>query len=112
MQDDKTIIQHYWDRDERALTETDEKYGGYCYTYNAYTSDCTGKQVKLRGVTANDVQEVKAIIESVSKASSADSTVQKIINEQLDLFIADAQSAEETAKNVQSKVSLYLKEIK
>lgn len=32
MQDDKTIIQHYWDRDERALTETDEKYGGYCYT--------------------------------------------------------------------------------
>ena len=28
--DDKTIIQHYWDRDERAVTETDEKYGAYC----------------------------------------------------------------------------------
>ncbi|MBE6853675.1 MAG: sigma-70 family RNA polymerase sigma factor [Ruminococcus sp.] len=28
--DDKTIIQHYWDRDERAITETDEKYGSYC----------------------------------------------------------------------------------
>lgn len=28
--DDKTIIQHYWDRDECAITETDEKYGSYC----------------------------------------------------------------------------------
>lgn len=28
--DDKTIIQHYWDRDERAISETDEKYGTFC----------------------------------------------------------------------------------
>lgn len=28
--DDKVIIQHYWDRDERAITETDEKYGSFC----------------------------------------------------------------------------------
>lgn len=28
--DDKTIIQHYWDRDERAISETDEKYGNFC----------------------------------------------------------------------------------
>lgn len=28
--DDKTIIQHYWDRDECAIAETDEKYGSYC----------------------------------------------------------------------------------
>ncbi len=32
MVDDNTIIQHYLDRDERAITETDEKYGGYCHT--------------------------------------------------------------------------------
>lgn len=31
MVDDKTIIQHYWDRDERALSETDEKYGRLCH---------------------------------------------------------------------------------
>lgn len=29
--DDRTIIQHYWDRDECAITETDEKYGSYCH---------------------------------------------------------------------------------
>lgn len=28
--DDKTIIQHYWDREERALSETAEKYGRFC----------------------------------------------------------------------------------
>ena len=28
--DDKVIIQHYWDREERAINETDEKYGSFC----------------------------------------------------------------------------------
>ena len=28
--DDKTIIQLYWDRDERAISETDSKYGTFC----------------------------------------------------------------------------------
>lgn len=28
--DDQIIIQHYWDRNEIALTETSEKYGSYC----------------------------------------------------------------------------------
>ena len=28
--DDRTIIQHYWDREERALSETAEKYGRFC----------------------------------------------------------------------------------
>ena len=28
--DDKTIIDLYWAREERALSETDAKYGGYC----------------------------------------------------------------------------------
>ena len=28
--DDKVIIQHYWDRDERAISETDIKYGTFC----------------------------------------------------------------------------------
>ena len=28
--DDKTIIRHYWDRNEIALKETDEKYGPFC----------------------------------------------------------------------------------
>ena len=36
--DDAQIVQMYWDRSERAITETDAKYGDYCYSiaYNAY----------------------------------------------------------------------------
>ena len=30
--DDDKIIELYWNRDERAIRETQEKYGGYCYT--------------------------------------------------------------------------------
>lgn len=30
--DDKTIIQHYWDREERAISETADKYGVFCYS--------------------------------------------------------------------------------
>ena len=35
--DDAQIVQMYWDRSERAITETDAKYGDYCYSiaYNA-----------------------------------------------------------------------------
>lgn len=30
--DDKIIVQLYWDRSEKAIVETDAKYGGYCYS--------------------------------------------------------------------------------
>ena len=30
MVDDNTIIQHYWDRDECAVSETADKYGSFC----------------------------------------------------------------------------------
>lgn len=29
--DDKLIVQLYWERSENAITETDKKYGKYCY---------------------------------------------------------------------------------
>jgi len=35
--DDASIVQLYWERSERAISETDAKYGTYCYSiaYNA-----------------------------------------------------------------------------
>ena len=35
MLDDKEIVDLYWERSERAITETDKKYGRYCH-YIAY----------------------------------------------------------------------------
>lgn len=38
--DDKSIVELYWNRSEAAITETDAKYGGYCYSiaYNILTN--------------------------------------------------------------------------
>ena len=47
-----------------------------------------------------------------NKAVLYDSRAAKIIYEEFEQFINDKQSAEETAKNIQNKVSVYLKEIK
>lgn len=30
--DDQTIVSLYWQRSEQAISETDRKYGGYCYS--------------------------------------------------------------------------------
>lgn len=39
--DDKEIVQLYWDREHRAITETASKYGGYC---NAIAKNILGNQ--------------------------------------------------------------------
>ena len=38
--DDRSIVELYWNRSEAAITETDAKYGGYCYSiaYNILTN--------------------------------------------------------------------------
>lgn len=41
-----------------------------------------------------------------------DSRTTEIIKEEFDIFINGGQSAEDTAKSIQNKVSIYLKEIK
>ena len=39
--DDQKIIDLYWSRSETAITETDRKYGKYCYSiaYNILTNN-------------------------------------------------------------------------
>ena len=37
---DSQIVQLYWDRDERAIPETAEVYGAYCYTIAQDSEEC------------------------------------------------------------------------
>lgn len=39
--DDKNIVDLYWQRSEKAIVETDSKYGGYCFSiaYNVLASN-------------------------------------------------------------------------
>ena len=52
------------------------------------------------------------LISSATVTSLSDSVVREIIVEQTSAYFSDEQSAEETTKNIQNKVSVYLKEIK
>ena len=39
--DDKNIVDLFWQRSEKAIVETDSKYGGYCFSiaYNVLTNN-------------------------------------------------------------------------
>ena len=39
--DDKSIVDLYWQRSEKAIVETDSKYGGYCFSiaYNVLANN-------------------------------------------------------------------------
>ncbi len=79
---------------------------------NVHTTDIYGKTIKLRSISNAELEELTGIISSASLSSSGDSTAFGIVNEQLEIYLSDGQSAEETAKNIQNKVTMYLNEIR
>lgn len=70
-----------------------------------------GEEIKLRPVETTTADKLMDMIENAPKATLHDSRIVDVISEQYDIFIEGGQSAKETADAVQSKVSLYLKEI-
>ncbi|MBR3023729.1 MAG: hypothetical protein IKH71_04690, partial [Oscillospiraceae bacterium] len=60
----------------------------------------------------NDSERINKLIDNASRSVVKDSRINMIIDEQTDLYFSGSQSAEETADNIQKKVSLYLKEIR
>lgn len=87
-----------------------------CKTYSYQDSFPIKKSVfdmlagNIEGMN-DKTDKILSLISSVSKTTLSDSSVRKIIKEQTDIFFNDNQSAEETAKNIQNKVTLYLNEI-
>ncbi|MBR6599571.1 MAG: hypothetical protein IKK88_04655 [Oscillospiraceae bacterium] len=91
---------------EKALKKHQSEYAKGDNT--SYTYD--GEEVTLKAVDGELADSLVNMIDS-SKLVLSDSRIIKIIDEQYDIFIEGGQSAKETADAVQSKVSLYLKEI-
>ena len=79
---------------------------------NTQTTDCYGKRINLKAPDEVVFEKVNNLISSASVTSLSDSKIREIINEQTSLYYSDVRSAEDTAKNIQKKVSMYLKEIK
>lgn len=77
-----------------------------------YWPSSDGKQIKLKNIDSETLERLKKALNDVERGVTFDSNIYKIINEQAEIFLNNGQSAEETAKIIQSKVSIYLKEIK
>lgn len=71
-----------------------------------------GKNIKIKKIDKKSVDNIRNAVERTETAALYDSGTAKIIDEEYSAFIDGVQSAKETAKNIQSKVSLYLKEVK
>ncbi len=71
-----------------------------------------GESTKLNPLDSKSIEKFTKLVENTSRAAVSDSKINKIINEQVKTFFEDGQSAKEAAEAIQSKASLYLKEIK
>lgn len=90
-----------------------------------YTTDSTGKQVEMPkttwgfgngenieifAMTQEEYDELMELINSTTRIYTYDNDLYDIIVDECSAFFAGQRSAEETAKNVQSRVSLYVNE--
>jgi ABC-type glycerol-3-phosphate transport system substrate-binding protein len=72
--------------------------------------DMTLPKYKNYALTEEDIARVRDAIEGASILAISDNTARNIVNEELGAFYAGAKTAEETAKIIQSRVSLYVSE--
>lgn len=70
-----------------------------------------GNEITVDGrLTQEDVDELYALIDSANGTYSYDEAVLNIINEEAAVFFGGQRSAEETAKNIQSRMNIYVNE--
>lgn len=82
-------------------------------TYKNYSVETPDGEYKaMQPLDAQTAEKIKNIISSANRAVTSDTRINDIIDEQADIFFEGGQSAQEAAEAIQSKASLYLKEIK
>lgn len=81
-------------------------------TDNMHSSDHYGNDVKLRNIDSDTLEILRELIKNADTPVTCDQNISSIINEQCEIFFAGGQTAEETAKAIQSRATLYLQEIK
>ncbi len=76
------------------------------------TTLAEGREVKTGDATADEMAEFYTYLEGVRDIELSDPVIDGIIDEETGMLFAGDQSAEKTAANIQSRVSLYLSEMK
>ncbi len=75
-------------------------------------NDCYGKTYTVKPADKNVRKTFDDAIASASATTLSDRNIRMIIAEQVELYLEGGQTTEETAANIQNKVTMYLKEIK
>ncbi|WP_044975573.1 extracellular solute-binding protein [Ruminococcus sp. HUN007] len=94
----RSVYEQLWERDVRDKNTT--------------STDCYGKNYKVKSPDIHVRELFDDMIASATVTSLSDSNIRKIIYEQVELYLEGGQTTEETAANIQKKVTMYLKEIK
>ncbi|MDE5563681.1 MAG: hypothetical protein K2I93_00870 [Oscillospiraceae bacterium] len=69
-----------------------------------------GSEVNTGNATEEEMAQLLAYIEGITVSRFQDYTIQNVIEEEAEMFYAGDQTAEETARMIQSRVGLYLSE--
>lgn len=81
------------------------------YNHSVFINDNPVKRSAAEKI-CKDNDQIYSLIENASRAVINESSISRIINEQINIYLGSGQSAEDTARIIQKKASLYLKEIK
>ena len=68
------------------------------------------KEVNIYSVSEEQAQQLRNMVESIDRCQSSDESITQIVLEQSAAFFAGQKSAEEVAKLIQSKASIYINE--
>ena len=94
-------------------SQTDEYYGKDGYYFSVNKNNFTAEMEIIKHQTdAKFVDALKSLIDGVHAPYRSNMRVGNILYEELQLFFNGERNAEETAKVIQNKVSLYLNETK
>ena len=96
----RTVYEELWKHDSKSNQ------------YPSNGNDCYGKTYTVKPPDKNVRKTFDDAIASASATTLSDSNIRKIIYEQVELYLEGGQTTEETAANIQNKVTTYLNEIK
>ena len=96
----KSVYEELWKHDSKSNQ------------YPSNGNDCYGKTYTVKPSDKNVRKTFDDAIASASATTLSDSNIRKLIAEQVELYLEGGQTTEETAANIQNKVTTYLNEIK
>lgn len=97
-------------KDEKGNFVLDDDGNKIPIVKGAYWTEGSDEPVELYALTQGQADKVMELIETTDKLGRQDDTILSIILEEAEPFFAGRQSAEETARIIQGKLSIYVNE--